>query len=218
MPAYVVALIERITDPESYKEYVAQVEATLVPFGGRFLARRPDPALLEGEGAPSRAVVLAFPDEAQARAWHASPAYQPVMKLRQRASVGKLLLLPGHAAPRVPVGEVCYLEMVVEDVDAARKLQEAVHGWRFAAPDPALGGSLVATLPSGVRCSLRARMHEQERLVTRAYVRVEDVERAAQRAQEQGAMLALAPMALEGHGRIAIWFHGGVEHGAWELA
>lgn len=96
MPAYVVALIQRITDPETYKSYVAQVEPTLAPFGGRFLARKPDPELLEGPHAPSRAIILEFPDEAAARAWHASPAYQPVMKLRQSASHGMLLLLPGY--------------------------------------------------------------------------------------------------------------------------
>ena len=97
MPAYVVALIESIHDPETYKRYVGQVEATLVPFGGRFIARKPAPERLEGSFSPSRAIVLEFPDEEHARRWHASPAYQPVMKLRQSASEGTLLLLPGYA-------------------------------------------------------------------------------------------------------------------------
>jgi len=97
MPAYVVALIESISDAETYKSYVAQVQATLDPFRGRFLARVPGPELLEGEGAPSRAVILEFPDVESARRWHASDAYQPVMRLRQSASKGKLLLLPGYA-------------------------------------------------------------------------------------------------------------------------
>lgn len=96
MPAYVVALIERIHDPDTYKKYVSQVEATLAPFGGRFLARKPDPAILEGGPAPSRAIIMEFPSEEKARAWHASPGYQPVMKLRQSASEGTLLLLPGY--------------------------------------------------------------------------------------------------------------------------
>lgn len=96
MPAYVVALIEAIHDPETYKGYVAQVEATLTPFGGRFLARVPGPEALEGGPAPSRAIILEFPTIEKARAWHASPAYQPVMKLRQSASRGTLLILPGY--------------------------------------------------------------------------------------------------------------------------
>lgn len=96
MPAYVVALIQSVSDAATYKEYVGQVEATLAPYGGRFIARKPDPEMLEGAAAPSRAIILEFPDEDKARAWHASPAYQPVMKLRQSASTGTLLLLPGY--------------------------------------------------------------------------------------------------------------------------
>lgn len=96
VPAYVVALIRSISDPETYKKYVGQVEATLAPFGGRFVARKPDPEVLEGGPVPSRAIILEFPDEATARAWHASDAYQPVMRLRRAASDGMLVLLPGY--------------------------------------------------------------------------------------------------------------------------
>jgi len=96
MPAYVLALIESIQDPETYKAYVAQVEPTLAPFGGRFIARVPGPEALEGGPAPSRAIILEFPSVEKARAWHASPAYQPVQKLRQSASRGMLLMLPGY--------------------------------------------------------------------------------------------------------------------------
>lgn len=100
MPAYVIALIHQIHDAETYKQYVAKVEDTLKPFGGRFLARKPDPELLEGPHGPSRAIIMEFPDEEQARAWHASPGYQPVMRMRQSASRGMLLLLPGYEPAR----------------------------------------------------------------------------------------------------------------------
>lgn len=99
MPAYVVALIHSISDAETYRRYVGQVEATLTPFGGRFIARKPEPELLEGEAAPARAVILEFPSEKDARAWHDSPSYQPIMRLRQSASKGNIILLPGYGAP-----------------------------------------------------------------------------------------------------------------------
>lgn len=105
MPAYVVALIRSIHDPETYKGYVARVEATLAPYGGRFIARQPNPEVLEGHAAPSRAVILEFPSVEQARAWHASPAYQPIMRLRQSASEGALLLLPGYDPTAARAGE-----------------------------------------------------------------------------------------------------------------
>ena len=220
MPAYVVALIETITDAERYKTYVGQVEATLGAFGGRFLARRPDPEALEGAFRPSRAVVLEFPDEAAARAWHASAPYVPVRTLRQSASKGTLLLLPGHAprgGPRVAVGDAHYVEMVTDDVEGARGLCERVHGWRFAEADETLGGARVATLPGGARGAIRAPLGEMEKPVTRVYVRVADLDAATKAAEEAGAFLALSSMDLAQHGRIAIVIVGGVEHGLWQL-
>lgn len=216
MPAFVVALIHAISDAETYKRYVAQVEATLRPFDGRFIARKPDPERFEGASGPSRAVILQFPSEQQARAWHASPGYQPVMRMRQSASTGTLLLLPSYGAP-VGEGDVEYVEMVVNDVAATRALLEATHGWRFEAMDPELGGSLVATLPNGTRCGLRAPMHEMEKPLTRAYVRVADVKAAVERARKAGAEVGLDAMEIPGHGTIAIWFIGGVEQGVWQL-
>lgn len=96
MPAFVLALVD-VLDPDAYKEYVARVPATLPAFGGRFLARVPGPEVLEGGPAPGRAIVLEFPSVEHARRWHASPEYQPVMRMRQAASKGTLLLLPGYA-------------------------------------------------------------------------------------------------------------------------
>lgn len=218
MPAYVVALIRSIHDKETYARYVGQVEATLTPFGGRFLARKPDPEALEGaSGTPSRAIIMQFPDENAARAWHASPAYQPVMRLRRSASDGTLLLLPAVNGGLVPHHEVCYVEHVTNDVDATRLLLESIHGWRFAEPDPVLGGSLVAVLPNGGRASIRAPLHTSEAPLTRAYVRVADVAEAAKNAEKAGAHVALPPTPLEGHGTIAILQLGGVEHGLWQF-
>lgn len=220
MPAYVIALIESISDPETYKRYVAQVEATLAPYGGRFLARKPEPEALEGQARPSRSVILEFPSEEQARAWHASPGYQPVLKLRQSASRGTLLLLPGYGAaptPRVAMHEVCYVEIIATDVEATVRFCEDVFGWMFHAPDADLGGSRVATLPNGTRVSVRASMHEQEAPITRSYVRVANVADTVARAKRHGAEILLDAMTLGRHGTIAIWRIGGIEQGVWQL-
>lgn len=217
MPAYVVALIQRITEPEAYKAYVAQVEPTLAAFGGRFIARKPEPELLEGPHAPSRAIILEFPDEAAARAWHASPPYQPVMKLRQSASHGMLLLLPGYGAMKPALHDVCYVEHVTSDVPLTRRLLEETHGWSFSGPDDALGGSILATLPNGARVSIRAPLRSDEEPITRAYVRVADIEESAARAQKAGGKLALPPIELGAHGTIAILQNGGLDHGLWQL-
>lgn len=218
MPAYVLALIQDIHDAETYKSYVGQVEPTLAPFGGRFLARVPGPHALEGGPAPTRAIVLEFPSEEHARQWHASPPYQPVMKLRQGASRGTLLLLPAYppsVAPRV--GDVVYVEHVTPEPGGLRAALEAAHGWRFEGPEASLGGAFVATLPGGARCAIRAPMDAQEKPVTRSYVRVKDLDAGVAALRKAGAEVMLGAMSIPSLGRIAIARAGGAEVGLWEL-
>lgn len=117
----------------------------------------------------------------------------------------------------VPVGEVHYTEHVTDEPERTCALLEALHGWRFGAPDAELGGSRVAVLSDGSRCGVRASMHEMEKPLTRSYVRVASAKRAASAAAKKGALVALPPMKLGRHGTIAIIISDGVEHGVWEL-
>lgn len=83
MAAYVIADVD-VLEPGPYKEYQRQVQATLEPYGGRFLVRGGALEPVEGEYRPKRLVVLEFPDVAAARAWYASPAYQAILPIRLR--------------------------------------------------------------------------------------------------------------------------------------
>jgi len=94
MPAYVLAEIE-ITHPEGYKEYSAQVPATLAKYGGRFIVRGGKATALEGEWPERRRVLLEFPDATAARKWFDSPEYEKPKAMRQAASKGRLLLIEG---------------------------------------------------------------------------------------------------------------------------
>jgi uncharacterized protein (DUF1330 family) len=94
MPAYVLAEIE-ITNPEGYKEYSAQVPATLAKYGGRFLVRGGKAHLLEGEWPERRRVLLEFPTVDAARQWWDSSEYAKPKELRRSASKGRLLLMEG---------------------------------------------------------------------------------------------------------------------------
>ena len=80
-----------------------------------------------------------------------------------------------------------------------------------------LGNSFVATLPDGSLCGIRAPMHEQEKPVVRTYIRVTDLEAAVKGAEQLGATFLLPPMEIPGHGMIAIYSHGGVEQGLWQV-
>jgi len=96
MPAYVYADVE-IHDQTKYDEYRRQVLPTIEAFGGRFLVRAGAVEVLEGTGVPHRQVILEFPDMAALKAWYHSPAYQPLVTLRQAAGTATLFAIEGVA-------------------------------------------------------------------------------------------------------------------------
>ena len=94
MAAYVIGDIE-VTDPAIYEDYRKQVAATVDKYGGRFAVRGGKVEPLEGGWTPKRAVLLEFPSFEQALKWYRSPEYAPLIKLRQKGSRGKLILVEG---------------------------------------------------------------------------------------------------------------------------
>jgi len=94
MAAYVIANVE-ITDSKAYDEYRKGVPATLAKHGGKFLARGGTLQRLEGDAEWNRVVILEFANVAAAKAWYDSPDYQPLAKLRQRASRSDLIIVEG---------------------------------------------------------------------------------------------------------------------------
>lgn len=94
MRAYVIADVT-VKNPDVYAEYRSQVLATVTKYGGRFLVRGGAWESREGDWRPGRVVVIEFPDMAAATAWYESPEYAPLIKLRQSASSGSLLMVEG---------------------------------------------------------------------------------------------------------------------------
>jgi uncharacterized protein (DUF1330 family) len=94
MAAYVIGEIE-VTDPAGYDDYRKQVAATVTKHGGRFIIRGGKVEPLEGGWSPKRVVALEFPSLEQAQKWYRSSEYAPLIKLRQGASRGKLILVEG---------------------------------------------------------------------------------------------------------------------------
>jgi uncharacterized protein (DUF1330 family) len=94
MAAYVIAEIE-VTDPAAYEDYRKQVPAVVSKYGGKFLVRGGRIEALEGGWSPKRLVVLEFQSMEQAQKWYRSSEYAPLIKLRQKASRGKLVLVEG---------------------------------------------------------------------------------------------------------------------------
>ena len=94
MAAYVVATVE-VTDQAAYDEYRKGVLATITKYGGKFLVRGGAVQRMEGNRDWNRVVVLEFASGAAAKTWYESPEYQPLAKLRQRASNSNLIIVEG---------------------------------------------------------------------------------------------------------------------------
>ena len=71
--------------------YLEQVEATVAPYDGRWLAQGPADVV---EGAwPGSVVLMEFPNRDAATGWYHSPAYQAIAPLRLRNAISDLVLI-----------------------------------------------------------------------------------------------------------------------------
>ena len=94
MTCYILAHVE-VVDKAAYGVYAAAVIEQLSGVGGRVLAAGPVDGL-EGPAMTNHNVVLEFCDEATARNWFESDAYQAIVPLRLAASASsQISILPG---------------------------------------------------------------------------------------------------------------------------
>jgi uncharacterized protein (DUF1330 family) len=94
MAAYVIAEIE-VADQAAYEDYRKQVPAVVAKYGGKFIVRGGKIESMEGGWSPKRIVVVEFASMDQALKWYRSSDYAPLIKLRQKASRGKLIIVEG---------------------------------------------------------------------------------------------------------------------------
>lgn len=84
-PAYAIGHIT-IKLPEQWRDYCSKVPATLAPWRGEVVLRGRRLAVFNGLHDHTDTVVLRFPDAAAVAGWHASPAYQALIPLRDAAA------------------------------------------------------------------------------------------------------------------------------------
>jgi uncharacterized protein (DUF1330 family) len=96
MAAYIIADIT-VTDREGFEKYRQAVPAVIAAHGGRYVVRGAPRTLLEGDPAPSRLVILEFPDMARLQAFWSSPDYAPLKTLRQNSSTCRIEAVEGYA-------------------------------------------------------------------------------------------------------------------------
>jgi uncharacterized protein (DUF1330 family) len=94
MPAYVIVETD-VSDPEQYERYKEAAPPAIAAFGGRYLARGGQLAVLEGDWNPARVVILEFPDLETAKSWYASEEYGVARTLREGAAKLHMVAVEG---------------------------------------------------------------------------------------------------------------------------
>jgi uncharacterized protein (DUF1330 family) len=97
MTAYAIAHLTSVDMGPDIVRYLERIDATLAPFGGRFVVHRDRPDVRDGEFA-GNVIVIEFPDRASATAWYVSEAYQEILPLRTRNARGWPVIVDGVSA------------------------------------------------------------------------------------------------------------------------
>lgn len=92
MSCFAIAHITGLTPGPWILRYLEGIEATMEPFGGRYVLHGGAVETLEGVWSGDL-VAIEFPDRATARAWYDSDAYRAIRPLRTGNSAGSVILI-----------------------------------------------------------------------------------------------------------------------------
>jgi uncharacterized protein (DUF1330 family) len=94
--AYVVTEVEVTGSMEVFqRDYAAHVQATVEPYGGRYLVRGGRSVGTEGEAPEGRIVISVFPSMEKAQAWRNSPEYGKIVGVRERETKSRQYIVEG---------------------------------------------------------------------------------------------------------------------------
>ena len=93
-PAYAIAYLRDVDLGPEIFQYIERIDATLAPYGGRFLVHGGPITPAEGEW-DGDVVIIEFPEAESAEQWYDSPAYQEILPLRTEHSRSMAALLRG---------------------------------------------------------------------------------------------------------------------------
>ena len=99
MPSGYWVVFADVTDPEGYKEYIAENAKAFRKYGARFLVRSGKSETVEGTSA-TRTVVIEFKDYATAVACYRSPEYVKAIELRKGRAKLNLVIIEGYDGPQ----------------------------------------------------------------------------------------------------------------------
>ena len=90
MTAYALANVRSVELCPDIIEYLERIQATMDPFGGRFVFHGGEKEVVEGTWAQDL-ILIEFPDLDSVRAWWASPEYKEIKHLRTDHMVADII-------------------------------------------------------------------------------------------------------------------------------
>ena len=96
--AYWIASID-VSDPEGYKQYIAENRVAFRKYGARYVTRGGKSEVLEGKGR-SRIVVLEFKDYSTALECYRSPEFAKAIATRANTAVADIIVVEGYDGPQ----------------------------------------------------------------------------------------------------------------------
>ena len=100
MPVAYLIVEMHISDPERYRQYMAEAPAAVKEAGGEYLVRGGRHETLEGDWQPHRVAMLRFPSYEQAKAFYDAEGYTEARKHRAGTTeYFNMVLVEGVAAP-----------------------------------------------------------------------------------------------------------------------
>lgn len=92
--SYAIAYLRNVEVGPEILEYLEKIDATLAPYGGRFIVHGGRIHGVEGEW-DGDIVIIEFPSAEAGRDWYASTAYQQILPLRTEQSESIAALVEG---------------------------------------------------------------------------------------------------------------------------
>ena len=100
MPSAYIIVDMQISNPEQYKQYMAQAPAAVKAAGGEYLVRGGRFEVMEGNWNPARIAMLRFPSFEQAKAFYNGEMYRQARAQRDGATqFFNMILVEGVAEP-----------------------------------------------------------------------------------------------------------------------
>ncbi|HLM09145.1 MAG TPA: DUF1330 domain-containing protein [Thermoleophilaceae bacterium] len=94
MDGYAIAQLKSVRMGQDIVEYLRRIDATLAPFGGRFVVHGGHADIREGEFRGDL-IVIGFPSREAAVSWYESDAYQEILPLRLHNAEGWAIIVDG---------------------------------------------------------------------------------------------------------------------------